>query len=304
MQLHQLDYASPWPRSTSFTRAAARLHLAQPSLSRQVRLLERELGVLLFNRGPGPGPGDAHRRRRGPAAVHPPGPGRRGSHGRRGPGPERDGPWAALDRRHAQPDHPCPRPRRWSSSTPAIPGSSCWWSRPGRASWCRQLASGEVDLALVVLPVNDPLVATTPLFDDPLVLAVAPGHPLAGRATVGVADLDGLALVMFREGYDLRSVTLAACRDGRGRTAPGEPGRGDGRRPGVRGGRSRCRRRARHRAASGPPGLAPSRSPSPGSSRTVALAQRNDRALPRPAQPRRSWPTLTRSHRSGARPGR
>ena len=77
-----------------------------------------------------------------------------------------------------------------------------------------QLASGEVDLALVVLPVNDPLVATTPLFDDPLVLAVAPGHPLAGRGTrSGVADLDGLPLVMFREGYDLRSVTLAACRE-------------------------------------------------------------------------------------------
>ena len=26
-------------------------------------------------------------------------------------------------------------------------------------------------------------------------------------------DLDGLDLVMFREGYDLRAVTLAACRD-------------------------------------------------------------------------------------------
>ena len=53
-----------------------------------------------------------------------------------------------------------------------------------------QLASGEVDLALVVLPVNDPLVATTPLFDDPLVLAVAPDHPLAGAAPrCAVADL-------------------------------------------------------------------------------------------------------------------
>ena len=48
-----------------------------------------------------------------------------------------------------------------------------------------QLASGEVDLALVVLPVTDPLVATTPLFDDPLVLAVAPGHPLAAATPGG-----------------------------------------------------------------------------------------------------------------------
>ena len=56
MQLHQLAYALAVAEEQSFTRAAARLHLAQPSLSRQVRLLESELGVSLFNRGPGQGP--------------------------------------------------------------------------------------------------------------------------------------------------------------------------------------------------------------------------------------------------------
>ena len=54
---------------------------------------------------------------------------------------------------------------------------------------------------------------TTPLFDDPLVLATAPGPPASpDRRRVSVRDLDGLDLVMFREGYDLRAVTLAACR--------------------------------------------------------------------------------------------
>ena len=56
MQLHQLAYALAVAEERSFTQAAIRLHLAQPSLSRQVRLLEHELGVLLFNRGPGQGP--------------------------------------------------------------------------------------------------------------------------------------------------------------------------------------------------------------------------------------------------------
>jgi DNA-binding transcriptional LysR family regulator len=74
-----------------------------------------------------------------------------------------------------------------------------------------QVATGEVDLALIVLPVHDPLVVTTPLFDDPLVLATARDHPLATRTQVSVRDLDRLDLVMFREGYDLRAVTLDAC---------------------------------------------------------------------------------------------
>ena len=42
-------------------------------------------------------------------------------------------------------------------------------------------------------------------------LATAPDHPFADRRRVRVRDLDGLDLVMFREGYDLRAVTLAAC---------------------------------------------------------------------------------------------
>jgi DNA-binding transcriptional LysR family regulator len=51
------------------------------------------------------------------------------------------------------------------------------------------------------------------LFDDPLVLVTAPDHPFANRAKVQVRDLDGLDLVMFREGYDLRVVTLDACAE-------------------------------------------------------------------------------------------
>jgi DNA-binding transcriptional LysR family regulator len=265
-----------------FTRAAERLHLAQPSLSRQVRLLERELGVLLFHRGPGQGlvtltaDGEALLPfiRRVLADVE-------------------------ATKAEARALTGMSRGRLSIGATPSLitrvlapalvefhashPGIELLVVEAGSRQLVRQLSSGEVDLALVVLPINDPVVATTPLFDDPLVLAVAPKHPLATRRHVGVADLDGLPLVMFREGYDLREVTLAACRQ-----AGVEPhlvsqgGEMDGVLAFVAAGLG---------AAVVPAIAMPTettlsaiRFEAPGLSRTVALAHRADRPVPRAAQ--------------------
>lgn len=50
MELRQLMYAEAVVRHRHFTRAAEELHVAQSALSRQVRRLEAELGVKLFER--------------------------------------------------------------------------------------------------------------------------------------------------------------------------------------------------------------------------------------------------------------
>src|SRR5271156_4360508 len=180
VQLHQLAYALAVAEEQSFTRAAAHLHLAQPSLSRQVRLLEDELGVLLFNRGPG----------QGPVTLTPDGAALLPFMQRVLSDVEATGAEARALSGMA-------RGRLSVGATPSLitrvlapalvgfhashPGIELLVVEAGSRQLVHQLASGEVDLALVVLPINDPGVATQPLFDDPLVLAVAPDHPLATR---------------------------------------------------------------------------------------------------------------------------
>ena len=50
MEFHQLRYVCAIAETGSFSRAAERCHVAQPSLSQQVLKLEEDLGAKLFDR--------------------------------------------------------------------------------------------------------------------------------------------------------------------------------------------------------------------------------------------------------------
>ncbi|MBO0691986.1 MAG: LysR family transcriptional regulator [Acidimicrobiaceae bacterium] len=210
MQLHQLRYMASVADEGGFTRAAAQLRVAQPSVSAAVRALERELGIELFHRSGG----EVTLTAAGEALL----------------------PWA----RQVLADCEAGRAavgdlmglRRGRLSLGATPTLTTELLAPILADFHRRyphleislreegsgrlvtaLERGELDLAVVVLPVERSWVRTEALVDEELVLAVPPGHPLAGRTSVSIKDLEDLPLVMFREGYDLRESTVSVCRD-------------------------------------------------------------------------------------------
>ncbi|HEX2312785.1 MAG TPA: LysR family transcriptional regulator [Thermomonospora sp.] len=63
-----------------------------------------------------------------------------------------------------------------------------------------QVRAGEADVAFLCLPVDEPDLVVGPVFaPQPLVVAVASGHPLAGRPVVDVEDLADHAMIDIAE---------------------------------------------------------------------------------------------------------
>jgi len=209
MQLHQLRYVVSVADERSFTKAAARLLVAQPSVSAAVRALERELGVELFHRS--------------------------GGHVILSPAGEAFLPWARQVLADCDAGVAAvgdllglQRGRLSLGATPSIttdllppvladfhrryPKVDVSLREGGSRRLVDSLERGDIELAVVILPVEKAWVRAEPLVNEQLVLALPTGHPLTGRDRASVHDLAELPLVMFRDGYDLRETTLAMCR--------------------------------------------------------------------------------------------
>lgn len=212
MNLQQLAYVVAVAEQRHFTRAAADLQVAQPSLSAAVRSLETELGAPLFHRG------------RGQVSLTPAG--------------EALLPFAKrilADVETARAEVAALTDRRGGrvrlGATPSLstsllpgvlrdfrlryPGIEVGLVEGGSRLLIAALDEGDLDAALVILPLRQSgrgLVAE-PLLREKLVLAASEqvlGEP--GRV-VPIAELKGLPMLNFRPGYDLRLTLEEACRD-------------------------------------------------------------------------------------------
>ncbi len=75
-----------------------------------------------------------------------------------------------------------------------------------------QVGSGELDAAVLALPMDTRTLAVTHLFDDPLRLLAAPGHPMALRkAPLRLSAIDTSQIILLEPGHCLREHILSAC---------------------------------------------------------------------------------------------
>lgn len=209
MQIGQLRAFLAVAEQRHFTRAARELGMAQPSVSAHVRRLESELGNELFDRRRG----DLRLTVAGEALL-----------------PFARRILADVDAAASELSQVggLARGRLAIGATPSLaatlvppvlarfhaayPGIELALREAGSMELVAALVEGAVDIALVILPVRHEALETQALLREELVVAVARTHPLAKRRTIAMTDLRDVPLVMFRQGYDLRSATEAACR--------------------------------------------------------------------------------------------
>jgi DNA-binding transcriptional LysR family regulator len=73
----------------------------------------------------------------------------------------------------------------------------------------RRILDGRLDVGIISLPVDAPLIETEPLYGDRLVAVVAPSHPLATVRQVTAAQLASEALIVSEKGGNRRRLIEA-----------------------------------------------------------------------------------------------
>jgi LysR family hydrogen peroxide-inducible transcriptional activator len=210
MELHQLRYFLSVARTGSFTRAAERCSVSQPSLSQQVQKLERQIGQRLFDRlGHKVALTDAGRLLLGHAEAI----------------------LAAVDEaeQRLKDFDPLQGGHLTIGALPTIAPYVLPCALQGFLKRCprvevnvredltRQLVpatvAGELDLALVALPVDDEHLEVQTLHTEPLLLALPRGHTLARKKSVTLADVRQERFILLNDIHCLGEQVLSFCRE-------------------------------------------------------------------------------------------
>src|ERR1700687_2121369 len=203
IELRLYSYVSALVEELKFTHAAFRLHLSQPTLSAQIRDLEMELGLRLFERTKGgqhmtlTAAGEAFAEEARLALLH----ADRAVEGARAANGRHRGPWSLgysplIDlrvlskvRQHLSKTHPSAEVRLVSAHT---------------SEQANGLTRGKLQAGLVILPMRGNGLTSEGLYREALVLALPERHPLTSKAEIEITDLHELPLVMIRSDIEPR----------------------------------------------------------------------------------------------------
>lgn len=78
------------------------------------------------------------------------------------------------------------------------------------AELAKKLNAGQLDMAILALPFNDPSIKTIPLYQEHFVAALAKDHPLAQQERVSVEDLKRETVLILGAGHCFRDQVLEA----------------------------------------------------------------------------------------------
>ncbi|MBL8259603.1 MAG: LysR family transcriptional regulator [Candidatus Competibacteraceae bacterium] len=208
MTLQELRYLVAVAEEKHFERAAEVCHVSQSTLSAQLKKLEEQLDVTLFDRS---------QRQATPTAV-----GRdiiaqarlalEEAHKIQEIASRRLDPMQGTLRVGVIPTlSPYLMPRILPELRISYPKLRLFLREDLTEHLVRQLRSATLDLLLLALPVRAEGLETLALFEEPFQIALPTDHSLARRSQIGESDLREHRILLLEEGHCLRDQALAIC---------------------------------------------------------------------------------------------
>ncbi|AJY77119.1 LysR family transcriptional regulator [Paenibacillus beijingensis] len=211
MELRQLQYVIQIAKEKNFSRAAEKLHIAQPSLSQQLSKLEKEIGVLLVRRTTN----SVELTHAGSVFV--------------------DKAQSIIDsveqlKREMEDMAQMRRGRLVVGSLPITGSHILPYVLPVFAADYPEIevvlvedttarleqltASGGTDLSLLSLPLIDTTLAWEPLIEEEICLAVPPSHRFAGlEEPIRIGDLAEEPFIVLKKGQGFRQIAIDLCQN-------------------------------------------------------------------------------------------
>ncbi len=208
MEMHQLRYVVAVARTRNFSRAAEHCHVAQPSLSQQIKKLEDELSERLFDRMKREARLTAHGElflRRAVKILE------EADAATREANDAKNLLGGMLAVGVLPTIAPYLLPDLFAAFTKKFPGVETVVHEDTTAQLLGQVLSYEIDLALASRPIEDQRLEVRDLFTEELKLGLPAHHRLTRKRFIKFSDLNKEQLIVMKPGHCLGDQVLGFC---------------------------------------------------------------------------------------------